>query len=187
MRQEKGSDECIAFLLHVPLQLQLLRAPVKSALAFALCCAMSTSKCASFVNLWMSPLQAMIYDNVLHIVGKENAPHEPQFESRISDKFDEVEDPELLKPAFLSKFTAKLQRQSAVGFIGLAEHHPMQEVSLYSCIGMWSGCIPTNAPALVYHHGSGAFGYDKEYLMRFRPAVLRSLDLWLAMATGAGL
>jgi hypothetical protein len=28
------------------------------------------------------------------------------------------------------------------------------EVGLNSCTGRWAGCIPGDAPALVYHHGA---------------------------------
>jgi hypothetical protein len=120
----------------------------------------------------------MLYEHVLSIVGQENAPSE-QFNMQ---NITAVEDPELLKPLFLVKYTDELQAKSDVAFLGLYHPHRGHEVALYSCLGKWAGCIPWNAPALVYHHGSG--WYDDEYRKEFRPVVLESVILWLRIASG---
>jgi hypothetical protein len=119
----------------------------------------------------------MLYEYVLSIVGEENAPEE-QF---TMDTITTIEDPELLKPTFLHRYREQLMARSHVAFLGLhAEgEHRVREVALYSCLGMWAGCIPTQAPALVYHHGSGVF--SDQYLEQFFPAVLESLQLWLRL------
>ena len=124
-----------------------------------------------------------MYEHVLSIVGAANAPLET-FAAK-PENITFVEDPELLKPHNLAPFETALRAQSQVAFVGLSDHHNMREVALYSCLGKWFGCIPHNASALVYHHGSSVFGDD--YLLEFRPAVLHSLQLWLGMASGQGL
>jgi hypothetical protein len=123
----------------------------------------------------------MLYEYVLSIVGEENSPEE-QF---TMDTIKTIEDPELLKPTFLHQYREELQARSHVAFLGLHAkgEHRVSDVALYSCLGMWAGCIPTEAPALVYRHGSVAFG--KRRVQHFYPAVLESLQLWLRTASGA--
>jgi hypothetical protein len=123
----------------------------------------------------------MLYEHVLGIVGEDNAPEE-QF---TWDNITTTADPELLKPTFLHRYRKQLKARSHVAFLGLRAEgeHRVREVALYSCLGMWPGCIPTEAPALVYHHGSGMFG--DQYLEQFYPLVHESLGLWLRTASGA--
>jgi hypothetical protein len=95
-------------------------------------------------------LQRMVYDHVLDVVGPEKAPQEKKAVGELY-KLDQVE---LLKPAFLHTQAAALQARAQVGFVGMSVPYDKTEVGLNSCVGRWRGCIPTDAPALVYHHGA---------------------------------
>jgi hypothetical protein len=123
----------------------------------------------------------MLYEYVLSIVGEDNAPEE-QF---TMDTIATTERPELLKPRFLHRYKKQLEASSVVAFLGLHAKgkHRVKEVALYSCLGLWAGCIPAEAPALIYHHGSGAF--SDWHMERFYPASHESLKLWLRTASGA--
>jgi hypothetical protein len=99
---------------------------------------------------WDMRVQDMLYDHVLSIVGPENAPREDKPRSR----FFTIQVLNLLKPSFLVQHVPALRARSHVGFVGLSEPYDTRQVGLNSCVGRWEGCIPADAPALVYHHGA---------------------------------
>ena len=80
----------------------------------------------------------------------------------------------LLSPQTLTANEAALRDRCPIGFVNLAFEHPVWSVALVSCMGNWRGCIPSNAPALVYHHGT-----NDERILAYRPRVQAALRLWV--------
>ena len=120
----------------------------------------------------------MLYEHVIQIVGKENAPQE-QVPLEELHKTEEIE---LLKPPFLSRYSTQLHAQSDVAFVGLSKAYVKTQVGLNSCMDRWTGCIPGDAPALIYHHGYKA--YSDESIADYLTAVSDAIDLWLKSVHG---
>ena len=121
-------------------------------------------------------MQDIIFEDTLRIVG-------PVAVDQKGNSVESTADT-LMQPRCLYKHRAKLARDSRFGFVGLqadSSDHNERQVALNSCLGMWAGCIPTDAPALVYHHGAAVF--DDEYLKQFRGPIVAALELWTSMLT----
>ena len=80
----------------------------------------------------------------------------------------------LLAPSTLAANEDAMRERGAVAFINAAFDHPTSEVALTSCNGHWNGCIPSGAPALVYHHGTNDKRIDS-----YRPKVQALVKMWV--------
>ena len=91
------------------------------------------------------------------------------------------QEPFILTPSYLLQHYHTLEKKSEIGFIGLP--YQQWQAGLNSCVGRWGGCIPTSAPALVYHHGAAAF--TDESNKHFRERAFDAVKLWMGTLSGA--